>query len=285
MPFHSFEGDASRPAALALEVFDSVGEKFSPVLRKVWGDLLGDPVAMARKAVDLGADLVSVRLEGTHPEKGGRTPDDAWRIVESVLRAVDVPLAITAHNHFESANAVLKRVAAEAKGERLLLNWVEGENYRTIAGAALAYGHCVVARSPIDVNLAKQLNILLGNLDLPRDRIVMDPLTGGLGYGLEYTFSCMERMRLTGLGGDGALAFPMMVHAGQEAWKVKEASAPESAFPAWGDLKTRAVLWEVHTAMPFVLAGADLVILEHPATLAALTKAIGDLSGAAGGEA
>ncbi|UCG15627.1 MAG: CO dehydrogenase/CO-methylating acetyl-CoA synthase complex subunit beta [Phycisphaerales bacterium] len=273
LPFHYFEGSVPHPPVLALEVFDKVSDRCSPVLRELWGDLLQQPSEMARKAVDeYGADLISVRLEGTHPEKGNRTLDESLALVRDVLAAVDVPLIITAHNHYESANEVLKKVAAGCAGERLLLNWVEADNYRTIAGAALAYDHCLVAQSPIDVNLAKQLNILLANMDLPRERIVMDPLAGALGYGLEYTYSVMERIRLTGLTGDRALTFPMLVHVGQEAWKVKEAHAPSSAFPEWGDLTRRAVAWEVQTAMPLVLAGADIVILHHPLSLSAIRR-------------
>ena len=284
MPFHFFEGSLPRLPVLALEVFDTVGplqvQKLSPVLRQFWGKLLEQPAEMARKCVsEYGAEAISVRLEGTHPEKGGKSADAALALVQSILAAVDVPLIITAHNHFETANAVLKKVAAGCKEERLLLNWVEGDNYRATAGSALAFGHCVVARSPIDVNLAKQLNILLANMDLPRDRIVMDPLTGALGYGLEYTFSVIERIRLTALGGDPALAFPMLAHVGQEAWKVKEAAAPEASFPAWGDVARRAILWEVQTAMPLILAGTDLVILYHPESLALLRRNLARLAG------
>jgi acetyl-CoA decarbonylase/synthase complex subunit delta len=234
---------------------------------------------MAQKAiVEFGADAISVRLEGTHPEKGARTADEALALVKDVLAAVDVPLIITGHNHFDSTNEVMKKIAAGCAGERLLLNWVESDNYRTIAGAALAYGHCVVSQSPIDVNMAKQLNILLTNMDLPRDRIVMDPMTGALGYGLEYTYSVMERIRLTGLGGDSALTFPMIVCAGQEAWKVKEASATEANFPQWGALAKRAVLWEAQTAMPLILSGGDLVILYHPQSLAAIRRNVDKLT-------
>jgi len=234
---------------------------------------------MAKKAVEVyGADLIAVRLEGTHPEKGNKSPEEALALVKDVLAAVDVPIIVTAHNHYATANEVMKKVAAGCKGERLLLNWVEAENYRTIAGVALAYGHCVVAQSPIDVNLSKQLNILLANMDMPRDRIVMDPLVGALGYGLEYTYSVMERIRLTGLSGDRALTFPIILNVGQEAWKVKEASAPGSAFPVWGEVSRRAVVWEVQTAMPLVLAGADIVILYHPESLAAIRRNVGRLA-------
>ncbi len=279
LPFHAFEGAVPHMPALAIEVFDKVSDRISPALRETWGDLLDRPVDMARKAVnEHGADAISVRLEGTHPEKGNRSPAESLALVKEVLAAVDVPLIITAHNHFESANEVMKKVASGCAGERLLLNWVEADNYRTIAGVALAYDHCVVAQTPIDVNLAKQLNILLSNMDLPRDRIVMDPLVGALGYGLEYTYSVMERIRLTGLSGDSALAFPMLVCVGQEAWKTKEAAAPENAFPTWGDLARRAMMWEVQTAMPLVLAGADLVVLYHPKSLAAIRRNVNRLA-------
>jgi acetyl-CoA synthase len=279
LPFHHFEGAVPHAPVFALEVFDRVAGKMSPALRAVWGDLLERPAEMAQRAVEAyGADLVSVRLDGTHPDKGGKTPDEALALVKDVLAAVDVPIIVTAHSHFETANEVMKKVAAGCEGERLLLNWVEGDNYRTIAGVALAYGHCVVAQSPIDVNLAKQLNILLTNMDIPRDRIVMDPMTGSLGYGLEYTYSVMERIRLTALGGDNALTFPMIVTVGQEAWKVKEAAAAESEFPDWGDLAKRAVYWEIQTAMPLVMSGADLVTVYHPESLAALRRSVGKLS-------
>jgi len=227
LPFHFFEGAIPCRPVLALEVFDTVSKKCSPVLREAWGDLLERPADMARKAVqEYGAEMISVRLEGTHPEKGGKSPDEALALVRAVLASVDVPLIITGHNHLETSSEVLKKVAADCAGERLLLNWVANENYRTIAGAALAYGHCVVAQTPIDVNLAKQLNILLANMDLPRDRIVMDPLAGAVGYGLEYVYSVTERIRTTGLGGDKALTFPVIACVGQETWKVKESSAP-----------------------------------------------------------
>ena len=153
-----------------------------------------------------------------------------------MLEAVDVPLIITGHNHYDKDNEVMKAVAQACAGENLLLNWVEQNNYRTIAGAALAYGHCVVAQSPIDVNMAKQLNILLANMDVKHEQIVMDPMTGAMGYGIEYTYSVMERIRLTGLGGDKMLAVPMIVSPGPGMRQGQGIKAAEQDFPAWGDL-------------------------------------------------
>jgi acetyl-CoA synthase len=265
MPFHLWEGEMPHRPLVALEVFDLVSEKYPQALRDIYGSLLDDPPAMARTCVErYGADLISVRLEGTHPEKGGRTPEQAVELVHSVLQAVSVPLIITGHSHFESVNEVMKAVAQACQGERLLLNWTEQDNYRTIAGAALAYGHCVVSQSPIDVNIGKQMNILLTGMSVPIAQIVMDPMTGAMGYGIEYTYSVMERIRMSGLGGDAMLAGPMIVSPGQETAKVKEVKAPEADFPSWGDVARRAVLWELSCATTMLYAGADILIMYHP---------------------
>ncbi|MEI8198254.1 MAG: hypothetical protein WCI73_20365, partial [Phycisphaerae bacterium] len=182
MPFHLWEGQMPHRPLVAMEVFDVVSPKYPPILREIYGKLLDNPAEMAKVCVEkYGADLISVRLEGTHPEKGNRSAEQALALVKSVLAAVDVPLIITGHNHFDRVNEVMKAVAQGCAGENLLLNWVETDNYRTIAGAALAYGHTVVAQTPIDVNMAKQLNILMGNMDVKPEQIVMDPMTGAMG--------------------------------------------------------------------------------------------------------
>lgn len=280
MPFHHWEGTMPNRPRVAMEVFDVVSPKYPPILREIYGDLLGKPAEMAKVCVSkYGAEFISVRLDGTHPERGNRTPEQSVELVKSILAAVDVPLIVTGHNHFESINDVLKAVAQACAGERLLLNWVETDNYRTIAGAAMAYGHCVVAQSPIDVNMAKQLNILLGNMDLKPEQIVLDPMTGAMGYGIEYTYSVMERIRLTGLGGDKMLASPMILSPGQECAKIKEVRAPEKDFPAWGDLAQRAAIWELATATSFLYSGADMLIMYHPEAAVAVKKTIDQLMG------
>ncbi|MCU0286122.1 MAG: acetyl-CoA decarbonylase/synthase complex subunit delta [Acidobacteria bacterium] len=275
MPFHHWEGQMPHRPLVAMEVFDRVSEKYPPVLREIYGDLLADPVKMAQVCVEkYGADLISVRLDGTHPERGGRTPAQAVQLVKDILSAVEVPLIITGHSHYESNNEVLKSVAQACAGENLLLNWVEQDNYRTIAGAAMAYHHSIVAQSPIDVNIAKQMNILLTNMEIKPDQIVMDPLSSAAGYGIEYTYSVMERIRLTALNGDKMLAGPMIVVPGQECVKIKELKASEKEFPAWGDLGKRAVMWELATAVGLLYAGGDLFIMYHPEAAAKLKEII-----------
>jgi len=276
MPFHLWEGAIPNRPRVAMEVFDVVSEKYPQVLREIYSSVLNDPAAMARMCVEkFGAELISVRLDGTHPERGNRTAEQAVAVVKSVLQAVDVPLIVTGHNHFDRINEVMKAVAQACAGENLLLNWVEQNNYRTIAGAAIGYGHSLVSQAPIDVNIGKQLNILLTNMDVKTGQIVMDPMTGALGYGIEYTYSVMERIRLTGLGGDKMLAGPLIVSPGQECAKVKECKAAEKDFPAWGDLGKRAAQWELTTALGFLHAGADLFIMYHPDAVRELKKTIG----------
>jgi acetyl-CoA decarbonylase/synthase, CODH/ACS complex subunit delta len=279
MPFHFWEGSMPNRPLVAMEVFDLVSEKYPAILRKAYGDtVLADPAAMAKMCVEkFGADLISVRLEGSHPEKGDRSPEDEAKLVRRVLEAVDVPLIVTGHSHFEKNNEVMKAVAQACEGENLLLSWVEQDNYRSIAGSAMAYGHSIVSQSPIDVNIGKQLNILLGNMDFKQERIVMDPMTGATGYGIEYSYSVIERIRMTALGGDKMLAGPIIVSPGQECAKVKESRASEADFPAWGDLAKRASLWELSTAMGLLQAGADILIMYNPEAAMALKRTIGRL--------
>ncbi len=275
MPFHHWEGENPNRPLVAMEVFDTVSEKFPPVLRDIYGDLLARPADMARACVEkYGADLISIRLEGTHPEKGNRSAAQSVELVKAVLSAVDVPIIVTGHTHFDRVNEVMKAVAQACAGENLLLNWAEQNNYRTIASAALAYGHSLVAQSPIDVNIAKQMAILLTNMDVAQNKIIIDPMTGAMGYGLEYTYSVMERIRLTALGGDPMLACPMIVTPGQECAKVKEVKATEKDAPSWGDLNQRAVHWELATASSLLYAGADLLIMYHPEAAMRLRKTI-----------
>ena len=275
MPFHLWEGAMPNRPVIAMEVFDSISEKYPAVLRDIYGKLIDNPAEMAKVCVEkYGADCISVRLDGTHPERGNRSPLQAVDLVKSVLQAVDVPLIITGHNNFDKINEVMKAVAQACAGENLLFNWVEQDNYRTIAGAAMAYGHSIVSMAPIDVNISKQMVILLTNMDLKLNQIIMDPMTGAMGYGIEYTHSVMERIRLTALGGDKMLAGPMIVSPGQECAKIKEFKAPEKDFPAWGELKQRAAIWEASTAIDLLYAGADVMIMYHPQAVAVVKKTI-----------
>ena len=278
LPFHFFEGDYLHPPVVAMEVFDTVPPKYPDPLLDYFRDVIERPGKMAKRCIEeYGAELISVRLEGTHPEKGDRSPEEAAEIVREVLESVSVPLIISGHSHFNKINEVMKRVCETAAGENCLINYVETDNYKTIAASCIAYNHTLVAQSPIDVNLAKQLNILLTDMNFPREKIIMDPLTGTLGYGLEYTYSIMERIRNDALAGDEMLAFPMLVNPGYETFAVKEARAPERDHPQWGDLKLRGAYWEIATAMSLLAAGAELLIMYHPQAVDIVKKKIKEM--------
>jgi acetyl-CoA decarbonylase/synthase complex subunit delta len=159
---------------------------------------------------------------------------------------------------------ILVAVAEEAAGERIVMGVCDDKNYKTIVAAALAHGHLVDARTAMDVNLAKQLNILISDVGLPLDRVLMDPTTAALGYGVEYGYSAMERLRLAALQGDGMTQQPMLVTPGEEAWRMKEAKVGVDVSAAWGDWVERAVTWETLTATTLIHSGADIVVLRHP---------------------
>ena len=184
--------------------------------------------------------------------------------VKAVLAASGLPLIVFGPGQAETDNELLVAVAEATKGERLLLGVCEDKNYRTIVATAMANGHLVDARTPMDVNLAKQLNILISDMGLPLDRIVMDPGTGALGYGIEYGYSVMERLRLAALQGDGMTQSPMIVTSNMEAWKTKEAKVGQGVPAAWGDWMERAVHWETLTAISLLESGADIIVLRHP---------------------
>ncbi len=278
MPYHLWEGQMPNKPLVAMEVFDRVSEKYPDELKGIYKDLLDNPAKMAKALVDeYGAELISVRLDGTHPERGNRSVEQSVELVKSVLDSVGVPLIITGHNHFDKNNEVMKTIASACEGENLLFNWVEQDNYRTIAGACVAYGHSVVAQSPIDVNIGKQLNILLNNMDLKLEKIIMDPMTSSIGYGIEYTYSIIERVRLTGLGGDKMLCAPIITSPGYECARAKEYRAPQSAFPLWGDLAKRTANWELATAISLLEAGADVLVMYHPEAAKYTKAAIADL--------
>ncbi|GHV29484.1 hypothetical protein FACS1894167_08860 [Synergistales bacterium] len=278
-PFHLWEGDMPHRPLVALEISAFPTDKIPPAIADIFGkELLNNPVELAKVCVDkYGADLISVSLLGTHPEKGNMSTDDAVKIVGNILQAVDVPLIITGHTHYDKTNEVIKAVAQTFAGENLLLNWVEQDNYKTIAGVAMAYGHSLVAQSPIDVNIAKQMVILLTNMDFPKGNIVIDPTTSAMGYGIEYTYSVMERIRVTGVDGEPMLCAPLIVSPGPETSKIKEAKASAADFPAWGKLEDRIAALEFGAAQSYLYAGANILVMSHPEAAVQIRKTIDDL--------
>ena len=260
LPFLHFEGEMPHPLAIAIEVQDRKPADWSPVLLEAWGDVTEDVATWAKAAEEAGADIILLKFS-LHDDL---EPDYARQVLRRVLDATGLPLIVFGPGQADLDNEVLVAVAEEGKGENLVLGVCEEKNYRTIVAAALAHGHMVDARTAMDVNLAKQLNILISDMGLPLERIVMDPTTGALGYGMEYGYSVMERLRLAALQGDSMTQQPMLVTPGEEAWRAKEARAGEGVPEAWGDWTERAINWEVLTASTLIESGADIVVLRHP---------------------
>jgi len=256
---------------IAIEIKSRKPDDWSPLLAEVWGEAMADPAQWAKKAEETGADLIVLALTLAD------SPEDAVKAVKSVLSATGLPLIVWGPGQAEKDNELLVPVSEATKGEKIALGICEDKNYRTIVATAMANGHLVEARTPMDVNLSKQLNILVSDMGMPKDRILMDPTTGALGYGIEYGYSVMERLRLAALQGDAMTQQPLIVTPGFEAWKTKEAKVGEGVPEAWGNWKARAVNWETVTAIALVESGADIVVLRHPESVKRVKSAIEEL--------
>lgn len=277
LPFLHFEGKVENRAVIAMEVNDIV-PPWNDVVKEQFGDVLDNPVAWAKKCVEeYNADMIYLKLIGANPDGENRSPEDCARIVKEVLAAVGVPLIVVGCDDPEKDNEVLAAVAEAAAGENLLIGLAEQDNYKSIAAAAMVHKHNVIARSPLDINICKQLNILISEMGLPLNRIVIDPMIGGLGYGIEYAYSIMERARLGALANDKMLSMPMICTVGYEANRAKEANVSQDEFPGWGEHQDRAILWETLTATALLQTGASILLMRNPAAVRLIQQNIADL--------
>jgi acetyl-CoA decarbonylase/synthase complex subunit delta len=279
LPFHIWEGQMPNRPIVAAEVSDEVGE-LTPALEKALGDVKNDPVAWAKKAVgEWGADAVFLLLTSTDPKATDAPPEQAAETVLKVEEAIDVPLIVYGTEDLEKDAELMKVVATKAEGKNLVLGPAKEENFKRIGAPAIGYKQTVVGMTPIDVNLAKQLNILLTNLGMEADKLIIDPTTGALGYGLEYTYSVMERLKIAALMQDDSMTqMPLLGNVGFQAWKTKEAKSSEEEYPEWGNPEKRGIMWETITALSLLLAGADILVLRHPESIRLTKKLIADLS-------
>lgn len=277
LPFMHFEADMPHRPVVAIEIMDRRPGDWSALLLEAWGEAADNPAAWAKAAEDAGADLIQLSLSLSAANGEPSSPEAAVAAVRDVLGATGLPVIVIAPGQAEVDNALLVPIADATRGERLALGVCEDKNYRTIVAAAMANDHLVVARSPMDVNLAKQLNILINDMNMPLDRILMDPTTGALGYGIEYGYSAMERLRLAALQGDAMTQLPMIVTPGYEAWKTKESKVGTDVPEEWGDWEQRAINWETVTAVTLLESGADIVVLRHPESVRRVQATIDEL--------
>ncbi len=277
-PFYQFEGEIPNRPMIAMEIWDMEPPEWPAAALEPFKDVVKDPAAWAKKCVDdFGAQAIVLQLKSIDPNDKDASPEEAAETVKKVLAAIDVPLILWGCASPAKDEEVLKKIAEECQDENLVLGPVEEKNHKGIGAAAMGYGHSIISSSPIDVNLAKQVNILLENLGMPLDKVIVDPTTGGLGYGMEYSYSVMERLGMAALSqGDDKLQNPMINNLANEVWKCKEAKLTAEEEPLLGDPERRGILMESIGAVAYLMAGSNILIMRHPESIR-LVKAFIDL--------
>jgi len=275
MPFLTYEGAMPNRPAIAGEVVDTIRD-YPDLAKKPFGDAINDAAAWAKAWVDeYGADLICLRLLSTNPEEEDRPAEEAAETVRRVLEAVSVPLIIYGCGHEEKDAKTMEAVSRIAAKERLLLGQAEETAYKSISKVAMGGGHAIIAFSNLDINLAKQLNILLNDIGVKKENIVMDPLQASLGTGLEYSYSVNERIGLAALSGDSMLQIPMVCDI-TTSWKTREATEENETY---GNPETRAVWWEAATGIAALVSGASMLIVRSPHAARILNDALDGLLG------
>jgi len=248
------EGAFPNPPKIALEVWDMEPQNWAPWILEPYKDVAADPATWAKRCEELGADFVFLYLISADPNEKDTPPEQAAELVKRVYDAVSLPLIVYTTGNETKDPAVLAKVAEALSGENLLIGPVIKENFEPIANAAKEHGHCVVSQAPVDINLQKELDVKLSRI-LPNDRIVLDPLASALGYGIEYCFSVMERTKHVGIQfQDAMMQMPVIANFGGEVWKNKEPKEREEL----------GIAWEEVTAINYLLAGANIMVMRHP---------------------
>jgi acetyl-CoA decarbonylase/synthase complex subunit delta len=263
-----------------MEVYDSPPQDWAKTALEPFADVVEDPVAWAKKCVnEYGAEMICLQLVSTDPNGMDRGAEEAAAVVKKVADVISVPLIVWGTANHEKDTEVLRQVAEVCQDKKLVLGPVEEGDYKKIGAAAIGYKHTVVASSPIDINLGKQLNILMGNLGIPDEQIIMDPTVSAIGYGIEYAYSVIERMRMAALTQqDERLQFPIIANLAKETWKTKEVKIPEAEDPKLGDEARRGILMEAMSAAVLLMAGADILIMRHPESIKLVKSLVAELT-------
>jgi acetyl-CoA decarbonylase/synthase complex subunit delta len=258
LPFHFFDqGSNPNPAKFALEVLDMEPQDWPKHAVEPFKDVISDPVSWAKKCQDFAVDAVSLSLISTDPAVKNAPADKAAALAKEIAAAIDVPLIVYGSGDEKKDAEVLPKVAEVCDGINLLIGPVLKENYEVVGRAILDHGHTAIAQSPLDINLLKELNVKLSKF-FPPERIVIDSLSSALGYGMEYSFSLIERVKQIGvITKDSMTMMPIIANLGAECWKTKQAK----------ENKEQGLLWEGITALSLLLAGANILVLRHPETL------------------
>ena len=277
-PFYSFDAPTENAPKVGVEISD-MGLINVPGIQEYYaGAATMAEIAKKAEAME-GADFVCLRLEGGDPNGADKSIDELIAVVKEVGEAVSCPLVVEGCKNVEKDSELLPRVAEALQGKNVLVLSAREEDYKAVGAAAgLAYNQKVGAESAVDINLAKQLNVVTTQLGVKAQDIVMNVGSAAVGYGFEYVVSTMDRIKGAALSqNDNMLQMPIITPVADETWGVKEAMASEEDMPEWGPLEERGISMEVQTAAAVLASGSDAVILRHPKSVATISKMIKEL--------
>jgi acetyl-CoA decarbonylase/synthase complex subunit delta len=280
LPLYYFDNPAKNPPAVGVEITDTGFDTSGLPVLAAFYEGTATAADRAKKAAALeGASFICLRFEGADPGGLNRSAAECAAIAKEVVEAIDLPLVIAGCKNIEKDAELFSACAEVCQGKNVLFLSAREENYKTVgASVALAYGQKVGAESSVDINLAKQLNVLMTQLGVPAKNIVMNLGSAAAGYGFEYVASTMDRVKSAALEqNDNMLQMPVMTPVASEVWSVKEAIMAEADMPEWGSQEERGIRMETVTASSCLASGADAVILRHPTsvkTVAALVAAL-----------
>ena len=266
LPFYSFDAPVDHRPNIGVAISDMGYRKDIPGIAEFYSGA-DTVVEMAKRAAAMpGADFLVLCLDSAHPNNGDKSAEECAALVKEIVDTVDVPIVVEGSKHIEKDVKLLEKVAEAAQGKNILILSAHEENYKSVATAsALAYGQNIAAESAVDINLAKQLNVLISVLGIKPDKTVMNLGSAAGGYGFEYIASTIERVKLAALAQDDAmLKMPIITPVSAETWVVKESLASQEDYPDWGPVEERGVNMEVSTAAACLAAGSNAVILCHP---------------------
>ena len=257
LPFLSFENRSKSRPMIAGEVWDDITD-FPQIAADMFSGRQKDPVEWATMWKEIGADIICLRLVSTDPSKKNTSAKDAAALVQRISDKTNLPIMVCGSGSVEKDIEVLTEICNDVKDTRLIISKVDECEYKKLAAAAMANNHVILGFSNLDVNLAKQMNILLKDYGLENKDIVMDPLMAALGMGLDYSYSVNERIRNGALYGDKMLQVPMVCDC-TGSWDVGDATSEDDG--TIGDVTFRATWWEVITATAAMVSGADILIV------------------------
>lgn len=279
LPFYTFDAPIENAPKVGIEITD-FGMENEPECVKKYYEGCTTLADIAKKAASFeGVDFLCFRMEGGDPNGANKSTEELMAALKEVAEAVDCPLVVAGSKNAERDAELLSKAAEAVQGKNAVILAAREENYKTVGAAAgLAYTQIVGAESSVDINLAKQLNVLLTQLGVNASSIAMNVGTAAAGYGYEYVASTMQRVKAAALSqNDTQLQMPIITPVASEVWGVKEAVTTEADMPEWGDQERRGVDMEVQTAAADLACGSNAVILKHPTSIATISKMIKEL--------